>query len=339
MIEKSKVHHYQVMLIRVRKEDCVSPIEFPYDPEDGLEVLNYQLMSVFPDDATEELLLFDFAGRLLSTQEDIDDISNTSQLKLPVNHEIQALNTIQINLSTIDISDDRTAVSDNKIADIWCANNEYINTENYCTRKILSLSKSINASFKNDDINNINNGKINVMDNSNISSGNKDSEIRENESFQEFIQPAYHIIDTTIRLCHRCQKLFDKSLIVHDTSELLLFVCQSNLAIDMGLAYTYAEEKLKSEEFKYYNPISMYLKRSLYNQAVGFISDSVREAEKERAFERRIIQVKSCFVVSVSFIILFFFVPIFLICIFVWRIVSNYIYTLYRCILIFFLFC
>jgi hypothetical protein len=304
LIDLLKAHHYQDMLIRVRKEDCVSPIEVPYDPEDGLEVLNYQLMSVFPD-ATEEFSLFDFAGRLLSTQEDIDDISNTIQLKLPINNEIQAIDTIQTDLSTINISDDRTVVSDNKIADIWCANNEYINTENYCTRKILSVSKSINTSYKNDGIDNIDDGKINITNDSDVSN-DKGNEIHGNESFQEFIQPAYHIIDTTIRLCHRCQKLFDKSLIVHDTSELLSFVCQSNLAIDMGLAYTYAEEKLKSEEFKYYNPISMYMKRSLYNQAVGFISDSVREAEKERAFERRIIQVEK---LRLYLTLFFFFVP------------------------------
>lgn len=49
------------MIIRVRKEDHSSAIEVAYDKDDGLEVLNYQLMSIFPD-STGKFLLFDFAG-------------------------------------------------------------------------------------------------------------------------------------------------------------------------------------------------------------------------------------------------------------------------------------
>eukprot|EP00596_Hydrurales_sp_CCMP1899_P010285 CAMPEP_0119038026 /NCGR_PEP_ID=MMETSP1177-20130426/6674_1 /TAXON_ID=2985 /ORGANISM="Ochromonas sp, Strain CCMP1899" /LENGTH=328 /DNA_ID=CAMNT_0007000035 /DNA_START=56 /DNA_END=1039 /DNA_ORIENTATION=- len=263
------------MKIRARNEDCSSLFDVEYDPNDGLDVLNYQLLSIFPD-ATQEFLLFDFAGRPISTQEDIDDISNTFQLESPINNEIQAIDTLSVDSSST------TNITDNRIADIWCASDVYINTENFCTRKMLSVIKSDDEYDNNNDAGDV---KINSTNDNDTPSG-----LNGNEGFDEFIQPAYHIIDTTIRLCHRCQKLFDKSLIVHDTSELLSFVCQSNQAIDMGLAYAYAEESLKSEKFKYYNPISLYMKRVLYSQAVELISDSVREGGKERAFEGRIIQ-------------------------------------------------
>lgn len=235
-------------------------------------------------------------GRLISTQEDVDDILTISQL-----NEIQTMDRLEDNNDkyesvkleevSISISEDKMIVNDKRTADVWCAESTYINTENFCTRNILSVintdDSDTNDGNKNDN-SNVSTNRNNLSD----TKGN--SEDGKQESFDEIIQPAYHIIDTTIRLCQRCQKLFDRSLIVHDTSELLSFTCQSNLAIDMGLAYPFAEQSLKNEKYKYYNPINMYIKRMLYNQAVELISEKDREVEKEHSFEGRIVQVNTC---------------------------------------------
>ena len=90
-------------------------------------------------------------------------------------------------------------------ADLWCMGNSIANISEYCSRMFLS-----NTQHEGDDV----------------------------------LQPVYRIVDTNIHLCGRCKLFYDPSLIVADHHVLHAFTCESDKAMEMGLASTEASECL-----------------------------------------------------------------------------------------------
>ena len=99
-------------------------------------------------------------------------------------------------------------------ADLWCIDNSIANVGDYCTRMFLQADQRTNTQPD-----------------------------TKNEG-DDVLQPVYRIVDTSIHLCGRCQLFFDPSLIVADTAVLHAFTCESDKAMEMGLASAEASECL-----------------------------------------------------------------------------------------------
>ena len=201
------------VITRVRREGTAD--EITYEEADGFEVFTYQIVSLGLDDSP---LLLDFAGRVVQNNDDMEDIKVTV-VKHPVHIQEESSSLAQSAPAESSTSDQRhlssiPAVCTHTVAaDLWCIDNSLANVGEYCSRMFLQVDQ-----------------RTNTQPNTN------------NEC--DVLQPVYRIVDTNIHLCSRCQLFFDPSLIVADRTVLHAFTCESDKAMEMGLASTEASECL-----------------------------------------------------------------------------------------------
>lgn len=116
---------------------------------------------------------------------------------------------------------------------------------------------------------------------------------------EQFIQPMYKLVDTPFRLCSSCKKLFDPSMIVvGQSSHLQLFCCESDKAIDFGLAFSDAQISLEigrslvsaygtMSSFSV-GPTGMFLRRMFLKRSIAFqpISNTNRSPQEQAFYSR-----------------------------------------------------
>ena len=192
------------VITRIRREGTAEEITF--EEAEGFEVFTYQIMSLGLE---ESPLLLDFAGRAVQDNDDMEDIKVTVAAVKSV--DIQEESSRLAPVPVVSVSSDQQHVSSLPAVavDLWCMDNSIDNVSEYCSRMFLQ----------------------------------SDQPTTQNEG-DDVLQPVYRIVDTNIHLCGRCQLFFDPSLIVADRGVLHAFTCESDKALEMGLASSDSSECL-----------------------------------------------------------------------------------------------
>lgn len=189
------------------------------------------------------------------------DYQQPSALSESVELSSQQEPSSEVRAESFSYPDGATASS---VADIFCFPRILQNTEGFCTRL---FSERCTKS----------------------SSGSENAEhvVRKHD----LVQPSYRIAETNIRLCSRCMKLFDGSLIVSDCLQLSSFTCMSDVAIQSGMSYPDAEKSMEKDALQLAddssNAVHLFVKRLILRAAVAAQDLAISECGSAGAWRRR----------------------------------------------------
>ena len=227
-----------MILVRARYKSKMADIVYDPVSDGGVEVLELLVSSMF--DQLSEPLLVDFAGRRITTSEDIEDIKVVELIPESLQGSLEEVlehgddaewgqhHDLLSSTNALSTTGDGTKgggelVRATTVVNVWAVDRVDLQFHRFCTSTIFNAPAPVPVKTADTDTN-----KGTVV------SATIDS------SDSCILQPVHRITDTTFLLCTRCAQMVSSDLMQRGGDRLVKFACSGQQVLEIGLGWYFS---------------------------------------------------------------------------------------------------
>ena len=222
-----------MILVRARYKSKMADIVYDPVSDGGVEVLELLVSSMF--DQLSEPLLVDFAGRRITTSEDIEDIKVVELIPESLQGSLEEVlehgddtewgqhHDLLSSTNALSTTGDGTKgggelVRATTVVNVWAVDRVDLQFHRFCTSTIFNAPAPVPVKTADTDTN-----KGTVVS----------ATIDPSDSC--ILQPVHRITDTTFLLCTRCAQMVSSDLMQKGGDRLVKFACSGQQVLEIGL--------------------------------------------------------------------------------------------------------